>query len=159
MKTLFLLLIVLLLSSCEKSTLPPKEIHNEPSRIINSSTDVVLTRVYDWCSRHGANVQFVDTSGGVIHAEFPIEVSALYKYTDYVPQTGVVDPSDVVCSFYCEFRPEQNGTKTTIKAVFKGKVNEPKMLLKGQYSERDTKEFKTTGMIEKEILDFLSTPE
>ena len=156
MRILIYVLLIALIQSCDMNKLPPKEFNYEHTRVYEKSYNQTWDLLKSWCKINQAYIYFDDQTEGLMNICLKIPDSLIYKYTDYSKNNSNSSFYDVNCNIYIFLKIHDNKTQVDIKTNFIGKENNTKTVLKGQYTEIDSVKHQSTGILEKEIFEYLS---
>ena len=157
MKTILIIfLISILVYSCDKPQAYKNLTTKELSRKYDKSLNEIWNIINTWCLNNNAKINFKAKNEGLFHFEIQIPDSLIEKYTDYNREEYFKDFYNVNCNIYILIKQIDKLTQVDILASFKGKIDNQQFIFKGQKSETDTIIHYSSGMLEKEILDFIS---
>jgi hypothetical protein len=156
MKTLILLFIVVILQSCSIDPLPQKEYNSERSRVYKKTSKEILDKINNWICEKNSNIKIIEKEQNLIHVEIRIADSLGYKYSDFRPTNTCFEFHNLMGDIDILINPNDIYTKLEILASFFDKYEAKQVSFKGQYSENKLIKYKSTGILEKEILDFVN---
>lgn len=155
MKIVVIILLALLLQNCNRENSIQKEFNSIRSKVYEKSYYQTWEIINNWSKLKNADIKFIDKSEGLINLNINVPDSLLFKYTDFTKTYSNSEFYDVTCNVYIFLKPIDNRTQVDIKTTFTGKIENPKIFFKGQYIETDSIKHQSTGMLEKEILDYI----
>lgn len=155
MKKFIILLLVIILVSCQNNYLAPKENYPVRKRIYNSEYDTVVRKIVEFIAESETPFKSIVYVPGLIMLDENLNSSQAYKYSDYTPETKshLINCNEKLLIYV---NSDSGKTSVEIKSVLNCKISYLKTMLK--YSETVEKNItnSSTGIREKEILDYLS---
>jgi hypothetical protein len=147
-------LISSVIQSCDKINFQNKAYNSIREKYYNVSYNKMWESMLKILQIYNAQIIVNDKNTGIIQSEINVSNQQLFDYSDYTPKNeNKIEKS--LCVLYIVLTKQNNGTNIKILATFTGTEIDFKPTMKGYDVNQETKNFKTNGIFEKNILDSL----
>jgi hypothetical protein len=155
MKTLLIFSFIIILQSCQTVN-QQKVFYNENDRIYDLGKDSIWDKLVNELNNSGINIKMKDKGLGIILTENILSEDQAVKYIDFEANGNTPRFHECFENLMITVKLESAGTKVIVKSYPTCLVES--LMHKGRSAESIIKQIdcKTTGVREKEILDYLS---
>lgn len=159
MKKIMILLVGLagiVIISCQAINQQPKEFFDVRNRTYNQPIDSVLRKLVEFTANCKIPTKIYAFSPNLILIEENFDYEQAYLYTDYNSQNNNAKLQDCQERLLININSEHSKTTLDIKSIIKCNIAYHNFVGKAVETKIQSLDCKSTGLREKEILDFIS---
>jgi hypothetical protein len=156
MKKILILFVAAILVSCQGINQQPKEFFDVRNRTYQKPVDSVLRKLVEFTANSKIPTKIYAFSSSMILIEEDFDDEQANKYTDYDPKNINANLKDCQERLLININSDSSRTTLDIKSLIKCNITYKKYIGKSVETKMQSIDCKSTGLREKEILDFIS---